>query len=73
LPSWSDPTVLIVAIAVGVLCIVAISWLVSRRRRRTGTHSIGREESISYFRDFDSKGPGVQEEDNVGRWGGRDG
>jgi hypothetical protein len=58
------------ALTIGIGLLVAYEN--TRGPRRAG-HELGREESISYFRDFDSKGPGVQEEDNVGRWGGKDG
>lgn len=42
-----------------------------RRWRGGATHSMGRDETVSYFRDFgDSSGaPGVREEDRAERWG----
>jgi hypothetical protein len=64
LPLW-------LAIGIGAL-IVGIGLLVAgenkRGSRRPG-HELGREDSISYFRDFGASAPGVREEDDVGRWG----
>lgn len=73
MPFGTDPTVLIVLLALAVAAVVALSWLVARRRGARGRgQSMGREESISYFRDLGGRAPGVHEEENVGRWGGRD-
>jgi hypothetical protein len=67
--------VLWLAVGLGAL-VLGVGLLVAYHNmtpatRRSGTE-MGREDSISYFRDFGQAAPGVREEDSVGRWGGRD-
>ena len=68
-----DPTLLIITAAMVVAAAVAVSWLATRRRGKRPTHPMGREDSISYYRDLGGRdrAQGVHEEDEVGRWGGR--
>ena len=67
-----DPQVVVVILALAAAGLVALGWAISRRRGGRGrTHQLGREDSISYFRDFGSSASGVREEEGVGRWGGR--
>lgn len=72
------PGALIMIVAV-VLALVAV-WLIDRLRGgkgKAGTtlHGMGKEESLSYFRDYGagSRAPGVREEDRAERWGEGDG
>jgi FtsZ-interacting cell division protein ZipA len=68
-----DPTAIILLTAIAVVVLVVVGWAMGRRRGGgQGTHQMGREDSISYFRDHSGPASGVQEEDSVGRWGGRD-
>jgi hypothetical protein len=68
-----DPLMIIALLGIAVITLVALAWYRSRRRGGRGrTHQMGREQSISYFRDYGGSASGVQEEDSVGRWGGRD-
>ena len=64
----------------GLAIAALVIWSVDRRardgKRRSGaTHSMSRDDALSYFRDQSatSSGPGVQEEDRTERWGKQDG
>ena len=64
---------IVIAAFVAALAILLIRD--RRGRRKSGAmHDMGRDDSISYFRDFSSNtsAPGVQEEDRTGRWGEQD-
>ena len=64
----------LLAIVVPLVAALVVLLLIDRRRgRRRGsrTHAMGRDDTVSYFRDFGdpSGAPGVREEDRTERWG----
>ena len=66
-------TAVIAAVVVGPLVIRRIRKGV--RRSHYNIHGMGRDDTVSYFRDFsgNAKAPGVREEDRTARWGEGDG
>ena len=69
-----DATTVLMLAVVGLAVIVGlVAWRLRPRRGAPGgrarLHSMERDDSIGYFRDFGRGGPGVREEDRTGRWG----
>ena len=63
--------VIALVVAIGVIAVVLVIWARRTPAPSRRLHSMGREDSVSYFRDFSGKesAPGVREEDEKGRWG----
>lgn len=69
-PALPGALILIVAVVIAAVAV----WLIDRRRggKRGGAlHGMGRDESLSYFRDYgdSASASGVREEDRAERWG----
>ena len=63
--------ILIVALMVAVAAVMLIARSRHRQPNARPLHTMSKDDSVSYFRDFTSKdsAPGVQEEDTAERWG----
>jgi hypothetical protein len=60
------------ALALGIGLLVVVENLpAAKAGRRRATPGMGRDHTVAYFRDLGGResGPGVHEEDDIGRWG----